>query len=422
MATADAAVPPAPRPRVARLSAAWFGAALALTTATQLRVGPVGPGELLLLAWLGFQFVRLLLEPAVFVPREARPVLLFWALAVPLLLAGWLSRLLLGLPGNSSTYYDAAALVLSAVSIVAFVLQPHLPERVRTAAAAMLVTAVLPLGLLLAAAVAGVGAGPLKIWAGGFLVRFMGWSTNPNQTALLMLPMPLIGLFLRSQARTRLHRLWWGGMAAAAAVIGVLTLSDSVIVAWALCAGAFLVLATARVVTTRTGGVLRQAALRVILPFVLVVGGGAVVVPLVARVLSAAAALSGSSQGEARFVIWGNGVRAISHSPLVGVGPGSHSGFFGPFEGFEVHNTYIDWATNTGVLGITLYLALLVWAGVRALRAGSHTRLMILLCMGVFSTFHYVLRQPSFWFYVLVVAFAATPAVASRGRPAPVEG
>lgn len=399
-----AAVSDATMGRAARFSTGWFAVALALTTATQLRRGPVGPGECMLLLWLALRVAGISVQRAVFVPREARPILWFWVGAVVLLLTGWLSKVLLQLPQNGAVLYDALAFTFSAVAIIVFVLQRELAARVRLAAAGMMVALVLPLALLLAAGLAGMGSmGPLNAWYGP---RFTGWSTNPNQTAFALLPMPLIGLFMLSQSRTRRQKLWWGALVVISGITGIATLSDSLILAWGVCILALLALSFYRAASLRTGGVLRQGLVRVVIPAMVFALAGAAAPGVVAKSVEAATQLSDSDQGSYRFITWMNGVQAIERSPVVGLGPGSHSGHLGPFEGFEAHNTFIDWGTNTGALGTVLYVSLLFWAGGRAFRAGSHLRLLILFSLVLFSTFHYVLRQPSFWFYLLVVAFA----------------
>lgn len=402
--------------RAVRFSTRWFAVALVLTTASQLRRGPVGPGEIMLLLWLAFRVATITLQQVVLVPREVRPILYFWIAALPLLLAGWLSKLLLGLPQNGAALYDALAFSFTATAIVLFALQPELGARVRVAATSMFVTLVLSLALLLAAGLAGAGSmGPLNVWYG---FRFTGWSLNPNQTAFSILPMPLIGLFILSQSRTSWQKVWWGGMVGISVVVGVATLSDSLMLAWGACALALLALLFYRVASVRTGGVLRQGIVRVVIPVVLLASAGALAPQAIAKGVRVAAELSSSQQGSQRFHIWMNGLRAVERSPVVGLGPGSHSGRLGPFEGFEAHNTYIDWGSNTGLLGTVLYLSLLGWAGVRAYRARSHLRLLILFSLLVFSAFHYVLRQPSFWFYLLIVAFVAVPHARGGGAHA----
>jgi len=413
----------APRPGMSRAAwfwARWFGVAVALTTATQLRRGPLGPGEAMLMVWLGLRLGTLALQRKVFLPREARPVLYFWAGTVLLLLAGWLSKILVaGLPQRNAVLYDTFAFAFTAGVILVFTFERDLRSRVGAAAAALFTACVVPLAVLFAAGVVGVGTGPINVWFG---FRFAGWSLNPNQTALALLPMPLLAFFFYSTSRTGWQRARWAAGGVTAAVMGLATQSDALVLAWAVSFGPLAALALFRVASVREGSILRQGMRRVVLPLLVLLAVGAITPRIVAKAASAASGLSASRQSSERLTLWVNGVRALGSSPLVGLGPGSHSGEHRPHEGFESHNTYVDWSTSTGVLGLAMFLGLLGWAGVRALREGSAVRLLTLGSVMVFSVFHYVMRQPSFWFLLLFVAVAGVPAERTAGAALPRGG
>jgi O-antigen ligase len=407
-----------------RFSAAWFGVALAATTATQLRMGPAGPGELMLVTWLAYRFLVLMVQRAVVVPREARPLLWFWCAVPAFMAAGWLTKIFIGIPQRNAALYDTFAFTFTAVTIVVFLLERDLPERVRNAAAGMLLTAVIPNALLVALSLAGPGTGPVRVWYGA---RLSGWSANPNQLALLMLAMPLIALQLSSQSGSARRRMAWLAVAGVATVLGLATLSDSLILAWMLGGAVLACVAFVRAASVHTGSMLREGLVRVVIPVMVLVATGVVAPRVVAKVAEEAAELSGSHQGSDRFNIWGHGLEALSRSPVVGLGPGSHAGHDGPHEGFESHNTYLDWSTSTGMVGLAAYLALLAWAGLHALRDRSHYRLILLLALMLFSAFHYVMRQPTFWFTLLVVAVAPAGSRLARApvaapRPARLAG
>jgi O-antigen ligase len=401
-----------------RFSAAWFGVALAATTATQLRLGPAGPGEVMLVLWLAFRFATLAVQRTVVVPREARPLLWFWCLVPAFFAAGWLAKIFIGVPQKNAALYDTFAFTFTAVTIITFLLEGDLRERVRGAAAGMLLMAVIPNALLAVVSLAGIGTGPVDPWYGA---RFTGWAVNPNQLALLMLAMPLIALQLRAESGTARRRMAWLAVALVATVMGVGTLSDSLILAWQLGGALLVCVAFMRAASVNTGNVVREGIVRVVIPLMLLGAAGVAVPRIVGKVVEEATDLSGSDQGSDRFTLWGHGFEAFQSSPVVGLGPGSHAGHDRPYEGFESHNTYLDWSTSTGIVGLVAYLALLAWAGWLALRDRAHFRLILLLSLMLFSTFHYVLRQPTFWFTLLVVAVApagSRPARAPAARRA----
>jgi O-antigen ligase len=121
-----------------------------------------------------------------------------------------------------------------------------------------------------------------------------------------------------------------------------------------------------------------------------------------------------SGQGDLRLMLWQHGLQALGASPLVGLGPGSHSGYTGPFQDFEAHNTYIDWASSTGLAGLVAFALLLVWT---ARRTGGDARLLAaLLALLVVSVFGFYMRHPTFWFYLAAIALA-NPRSEPAGAP-----
>lgn len=397
--------------RADRFSVIWFSVAAVLTSATQLRPGgvPLGPGEGMLLAWLFFRAAQTLMSGGARFAPAVKPIIYFWMVAVVLLLGGWLAGMLLGIRPHGAPARDFFALLFSAVATSAFVLQPRLPERARLAAKTLLVAAVVPLALLAVAGFAGIGLGPLEIWYSGS-VRFQGWSTNPNQTSFLLLPLPFIGAFIISQSRSIWARIRWGVVIAVCVGLGVITLSDGLLVAWGVTGLGGVVFAWYRFGDARGRGYVALGLVYVILPLLLLGGVVRYAGTGYRAVEDTVFGLSQSHQGSERFLLWSHGLEAIAASPVVGLGPGAHSGEERPLLGLEAHNTYIDWGTHTGVLGVFAYVALLLWAGARAWRADEIWLMLALVALGVFSTFHFVLRQPSFWLYLTIGAFAVRPA------------
>jgi hypothetical protein len=111
--------------------------------------------------------------------------------------------------------------------------------------------------------------------------------------------------------------------------------------------------------------------------------------------------LSDGNQGAIRANLITNGLKSLSESPVVGLGPGSFSGDFGPFENREVHVTPLDWATQTGSIGLVLLIFLI---GLSLYKAWISNRIELLAGMAsliVFAQFHYILRQPIVWVFVV---------------------
>jgi len=107
-------------------------------------------------------------------------------------------------------------------------------------------------------------------------------------------------------------------------------------------------------------------------------------------------------KSEPRFVLYKNGFRALSHSPIVGLGPGPYSGDDGPFEKREVHNSFVDWIVNTGIIGGIAMLALFFWSACRLLSAHCYSLFCGFMGMCLFAQFHHVIRHPIVWIFLIL--------------------
>src|SRR5690606_36469175 len=64
------------------------------------------------------------------------------------------------------------------------------------------------------------------------------------------------------------------------------------------------------------------------------------------------------SEGVARLELWKSAWLVIKSSPFIGYGAGPLAGISGPFGGSEAHNSLVDWAMATGLIGGVLLLSL----------------------------------------------------------------
>lgn len=391
---------------------AWFSAGVVLSAATQLRGGglPVGPGELLLVSWLGMMLLSWAARPRVASTPMARAVLWFWALSLPTLMAGMLAGMWIGHGPADAYAYDLAAFLFVAALFVVFTFTPGLYERAANCVKLVCAMTVVPQLLMLLLVPRSAGLGPIQPWFYG--VRFRGWSENPNQLALAMVAVPFCTLILAAAAATRRSRLAYGGLTLGAILLGVASLSDAITVAWAAGFGIAAVGGWFFAVRRPVYGYPRALFLKVLVPggaLALLVLGGPALYHKVGRAVYELYALGG--QGSLRVHLWMMGLEAMAASPLVGSGPGALAGHTAPFQGAESHNTFVDWGASTGVVGLTLYTILFSVVTLRAIRKGQVLPVGGILALLAFSMLHYVPRHPTFWFYL--VAFGTLPEVVS---------
>lgn len=110
---------------------------------------------------------------------------------------------------------------------------------------------------------------------------------------------------------------------------------------------------------------------------------------------------SQADQGDSRLLLYANGLRAWLDSPfsiVVGHGAGVYSGLGAPFSGSESHNTPIDILTIGGVVGLVVLYFHFLKGLATAYRAQDTLLVASFSALLVFSLFHFVARQPIYWF------------------------
>lgn len=126
---------------------------------------------------------------------------------------------------------------------------------------------------------------------------------------------------------------------------------------------------------------------------------------------------SGADEGGSRSTLYKNGLAAWLDTPLtvfMGNGAGSFSGLIGPYGWAEAHNTPIDMLAVGGFFGFLVCYWGFLYLLLRSYRHGMSTYLAVLVGLVVFSLFHYVGRQPIWWFSLIVLAQGADLRIRQR--------
>ncbi|MFA7090242.1 MAG: O-antigen ligase family protein [Arcobacteraceae bacterium] len=101
-----------------------------------------------------------------------------------------------------------------------------------------------------------------------------------------------------------------------------------------------------------------------------------------------------------RITLLINGFSNFMLSPIIGLGGGPHSYLEIVNHTSEAHNTLIDILTQTGIIGFFMYIILFYYIGKHLINQKKIFLFSALIALFVFSLFHFVLRQPIFWFYL----------------------
>lgn len=226
-------------------------------------------------------------------------------------------------------------------------------------------------------------------------VRFRGLAINPNQLALILVGMPFIGWYFLEAAESLFAKMLSIVAIAVAVFLGVQTGSDALKVS-ILVGVALLAINGANSVWRRgSGWKWRVVALGVILGVYflsdsIIVGSDGLPQNIAA------------DKG-VRFALWRHAFEAWLVAPIFGLGPGAWSGIDGPFEGLEAHNSFLDVGMSAGAIGLLTYLIILGWVALRFVRNKCYLLLIIGGVLIIYSFFHYVLRNPFFWGFCVML-------------------
>ena len=101
-----------------------------------------------------------------------------------------------------------------------------------------------------------------------------------------------------------------------------------------------------------------------------------------------------------RAFLWLKGIKMALETPFVGGGPGARV-VLSPIHSMEAHNTFIDLSLQVGLGGLLLYFVMLIKKYLK-IRQDKYL-LIAFLSIIIFSLSHFVLRQPIFWMYLLLI-------------------
>jgi hypothetical protein len=266
--------------------------------------------------------------------------------------------------------------------------------------------------------------------------RLSAWSTNPNQLALLLLPIPiwLMAVYRDSNWQglrwLRNFVLLWAFF-----VLGICVRSDALLLAW--CIGLPLLTIVAALWVKRINWKMFATML---VAFVLAFGTFKVMIDGPGReqllkaetvIVNAVSSMFGESstekpkkafapgksdsvigvgfdenKGGVRKTLWIHAYEAWLQSPIIGHGPGAFSYLEDPSKKEEAHNLGFDMLTQVGIAGVLLFAALYLWLLFKAYQARDPYSLAVLIVLMLFSGAHFMLRQPVFSLYMIICALA----------------
>lgn len=398
---------------------------LPFTLATNLRLGDlgVGLGELFLVAWVGWVLFSRLGSTRTTVAAKTElawnkswmSVVEFWGASVILLSIGTFWSLVFALSDPPERFRDLIAYLLVCGVCAAIWLRQYTVEQLRLV---FKIGGALFVLILFATWIAYAQTGA-NILGAEEMSRFSGVSKNPNQPGVLLAPFPFFAAYFAARTNSLASSTLWIALGAAAVWAGSQTMSDGLALAWyagCLAAGGVAL------GNLLAGGASRSNGPVVMFAVVAVAGVAAFLwsymseAPVFREIAESVS--SGWDGSDSRLELWMNAIDKLQSSPIFGFGVGAHSylGVDGPRFGSEAHNSLVDWALQTGALGLIALLWLLFRIGWNAWASRSGFLFGALVAVVFGSLTNFPLRHPMFWVNLAVIVALAFQA-RQRQRP-----
>lgn len=383
----------------------WLATGIVLLNATQLRLSgfPIGIGELMLALWIIQTLLKIFLNKYCLSSDISRIVVLFWFVSF--------SSLTLGLAIADSMnlrsdywHHDYLSFIFSFIFGIALTNSRIFYTDLYKTINLIIILSIFFLSIILFLPFT---VPFLETWQDD--TRFLGWAKNPNQIALLLIMIPFLALFLLKISNSIYKKISLYLAIIFCIIIGIATQSDALIISWILGFIILSILGIYQRINKNINRSLLRTELKKILKLLTACGLILLIVILSIKfseiIFNHAEQLYDKrDQGSDRFTLWSNAITAISHSPIFGLGPGPHSGINKPFLDFEAHNTFLDWGSSSGIVGLIAYFSILAWVAWQALAKRIFILFASVVALIIYCCFHYVLRQPIFWFYLLSIA------------------
>lgn len=183
-------------------------------------------------------------------------------------------------------------------------------------------------------------------------VRFSPFADNPHQFGCLISMFPFIGYKMFDREKSIVRKVINLLMIIFNIQMGIATGNDTLIVLWLFC---FIILLYYKMEKGIKSNIKKKYF------FILIIS--IIIICLLVFLKNVSDVIYNlfvvRDMGGARIKLWINGVSAGYKSFLFGLGPGAHSGFYGPYEGVETHNMFLQLFTQSGIIGVFIYILLI---------------------------------------------------------------
>lgn len=378
-----------------------IGVAMLLSTAVQLRYGPIGIGEVAGIGAVGLSLLT---------GMRFRSYSVFFIgcasiICTAVFYGGVLSLFVLG---QDFVWFDFVGMVYAfLVASALLVASDRSTAPLSSVAPYLLLLPIVQVMLFLYGFFLDDG---LPIWfseegpiGGGLplVSRFVGWATFPNQLGIAISGLPFVILLLR-QLKSVSRRFSILAFICTIAC-ALLIMSNTVFVSW--------ILGVASVMYARGAFSIRFSSSRVVDIFLVITLLSLIVVTIVVIAILFAPDfftflfVKGDDEDlNGRLPLWIASLEAWVRSPLIGLGPGPHALVEGQGLAAESHLLALDILTQGGIVALLALLWIFVWAFSCAVKARNGVLIGLVVAVTVEALAHNTQRHPLFWFYLVLPA------------------
>ena len=109
-----------------------------------------------------------------------------------------------------------------------------------------------------------------------------------------------------------------------------------------------------------------------------------------------------------------NALELANLSPIFGYGAGASTGITEPFLGREAHNNIADLLMISGYFGLLAYLLVMFFIAIQIVNSQKDLLLAAFIVITLVSLYHFQLRQPLFWFYLIFILYEASTVITAK--------
>jgi O-antigen ligase len=373
------------------------GLSMFLSTAVQLRFGPVGVGEL---SGMGAVGMCLLMNMPLR-PHSAFFIKSLFIVCIAVFFGGVIS---LFTRGKDIEWFDFIGMVYAfLVAAAVMVAADRSRAPLSSLASYLLLLPIVQVVLLLYSFLAANG---LSIWfaedgptSTGLPIvnRFVGWAAFPNQLGIAISGLPFVILLVMK--RRLKSRIYCTLALACTLVCAGLIMSNTVFIAWLL--GLAFVVTARRVFSFRTATRWTPA---VRLMSLLAVPTLAIAVVMNPQFFDFLFVKGEDADLNGRLPLWTASIESWARSPLLGLGPGAHAQLMGEDVAAESHLLFLDLLTQGGLIALFGLLGIFFWSFRCAVKSRDEFLIGLVVAVTIEALAHNTQRHPMFWLYLVLPA------------------